>query len=132
MKSLKISLLLLLLPLAQCFAQVDIADSLVSEIQSKTHYFYSLQGDITYEEGVLTLNSMKIDLKNTDIGYQITEDEEDHILYFISTDGSDSFEFQQDGETMFTTDNVVHLIRTDEQAIELVVLFTLLKSISPA
>ena len=129
MKTSKIYLTIILMLLSiGLFAQAQEKEDILTEIRLKSYYFQHLVGDITVDqEGKLILNGVNMDLKNVEIGYQASE-EGDSFVYFITTNDEHQFEAWNEGKLLFKTNNVLHLIKSKEQAVELVVLFNLLKS----
>ncbi|UZR94969.1 hypothetical protein [Chondrinema litorale] len=114
---------------SKIFAQDNPKNEILTEINLKTYYFQHLQGGVTInEEGLLTLNGVKMDIKNSEIGYQYS-DEGDSFIYFLTVDGTESYEAWNSGELLFKTNNVLHIMNSDDQAMEMVVLFNLLKSL---
>ena len=129
MKTNKIHLTIALMLLSiGLFAQAQEKEDILTEIRLKSYYFQHLVGDISVDqEGRLTLNGVNMDLKNIEIGY-LTSEEGDNFVYFITSNEEHEFEAWNEGKLLFKTNNVLHLIKSKEQAVELVVLFNLLKS----
>jgi|GEM_PF-6100346 len=122
---LSITLMLLSIGL---FAQAQEKEDLLTEIKLKSYYFQHLAGDIDVnEQGILSLNGVNMDMKNVEIGYQTSEDG-DNFIYFITSNNKHELEAWNNGKLLYKTNNVLHLIRSKEQAVELVVLFNLLKT----
>ncbi len=114
--------------LSNLFGQNMEKQEVITSINLKSYYFQHLVGDVEVNDnGVLLINGVKIDLKNAEVGYQSSK-EGDHFIYFVSNNKEKVFEAWNGKELIFKTNNVLHLTRTKEQAVELVVLFNLLKS----
>jgi hypothetical protein len=122
------AILFFVLGMSNLFGQGTEQQEVLTNINLKSYYFQHLVGDVKVnDEGILLLNGVKIDLKNTEVGYQSSE-EGDYFIYFVSANNEKVFEAWNDNKLLFKTNNVLHLIRSKEQAVELVVLFNLLKS----
>ncbi|MBX2844308.1 MAG: hypothetical protein KTR26_21250 [Flammeovirgaceae bacterium] len=123
------SLLIPLLGFSQEIQEDEITKTeLLLELNSKLYYFHRVNGVISCSnDGKMVLNGVVIDLLNSEIGYQTSEDGQDHFIYFMTTDNSESYTFTHEGEVLFKTNNVLHPIKNQEQAVELVILFNFLK-----
>ena len=122
------AIIFFILGISNLFGQSPEQEEVLTNINLKSYYFQHLVGDIKVNDaGILLLNGVKIDLKNVEVGYQSSE-EGDHLIYFVSANNKKVFEAWHDNKLLFKTNNVLHLIRSKEQAVELVVLFNLLKS----
>ena len=114
---------------SQVFAQIDTKTQILTEINMKSYYFQHLQGGISIsDDGFLSLNGVKMNIKNSEIGYQYSDDG-DSFVYFLTKDGTESYEAWNNGDLLFKTNNVLHIMKSDDQAMEMVVLFNLLKSL---
>ncbi|WP_020526415.1 hypothetical protein [Flexithrix dorotheae] len=101
---------------------------LLMDLNSKLFYFHKVNGGISCsKDGKMILNGVELDLLNSEIGYQSSEDGQDHYIYFMTTDKSESYTFTHEGEVLFKTNNILHPIKNQEQAVELVILFNFLK-----
>ena len=104
---------------------------LLSELNEKRWYFMGLNGQFDFNEnGHLLMNGIAIDLSATEIAYKETEDAQDAYLLLFSEKGKEIYEFREKGQVLFKTNNLLHPIKSKEQAAELVVLFTMLKAMA--
>jgi len=103
---------------------------LLAQINEKQWYFMELNGDVHLNsEGLLVMNGIAIDLPKTEVAYKETEDGQEAYLMLYSADGEKIYRFRENGQLLFETNNLLYPIRNKEQAAEMVVLFTMLKSL---
>ncbi len=130
MKKILMMALLGLLPFIAS-AQASSSVELLEELKTKRWYFYHLQGPLEMiGTGSLLLNGVEIPLHKTEVSYQKSDQGTAAYLVLSSRDGSEIYEFRKEQELVLKTNNLLHPVRSDEQAAELVVLLTMLQTLS--